>query len=150
VQKRVCSSAVYNGVSDDRSGSNQSVLVRSGSSPVCSFNPTRLTCRNKLDGDGRRYDVLPSFLMRCTWSPPGSGRSNERKTPRPPGSPHRTSHQLMFGQVSGCGASILRFDFSGSCGTSWTATVAAGSVELSLRMMCSSPSPGSTNVSPAL
>jgi hypothetical protein len=115
---------------------------------VCSFNPTRLTCRNELDGDGRRHDgaFVPDEVYVVTT---GIRTRQTSGTPRPPGSPHRTSHQLMFEQVSGAGASIRRFAFSGSCGTSWTATFAAGSVELSLRMMCSSPSPGSTNVSPA-
>jgi len=99
--------------------------------------------RNRRDIGIDESDVVSMGILPYT--------SNERKFPeaRAPGFSHRTSPQKMFDQVSGCGTSIRRFNFSGSCGTSWTATFAAGSVELSLRMMCSSPSPGSTNVSPA-
>jgi hypothetical protein len=65
---------------------------------VCSFNPTRLTCRNELDGDGRRHDVafVPDEVYVVTT---GIRARQTSENPEAPGvsSPHIKSVNVLAG-----------------------------------------------------
>jgi hypothetical protein len=65
---------------------------------ACSFNPTRLTCRNELDGDGRRHDAafVPDKVYVVTT---GIRTRQTSGNPEAPGvsSPHMASVNALAG-----------------------------------------------------